>query len=145
MTDTFYGPDFNQLSAQDPDIAALLLSELERQRNGLQLIASENFTSSAVLATLGSTLSNKYAEGYPGKRYYGGCEEVDKVETIGIERAKSLFGAEHANLQPHSGASANVAVYKAFTNPAVVTLAQSLQPGQKRSQGRKAFRKLRQQ
>ena len=129
MTDTFYGPDFNQLTAQDPDIAALLLSELERQRHGLQLIASENFTSPAVLATLGSTLSNKYAEGYPGKRYYGGCEEVDKVETIGIERAKALFGAEHANLQPHSGASANVAVYKAFTNPGDTVLAMSLPHG----------------
>ena len=129
MTDTFYGPDFNQLTAQDPDIAALLLSELERQRSGLQLIASENFTSSAVLATLGSTLSNKYAEGYPGKRYYGGCEEVDKVETIGIERAKALFGADHANLQPHSGASANVAVYKAFTNPGDTVLAMSLPHG----------------
>jgi glycine hydroxymethyltransferase len=129
MTGTFYGPDFNQLSAQDPDIAALLLSELERQRHGLQLIASENFTSPAVLATLGSTLSNKYAEGYPGKRYYGGCEEVDKVETIGIERAKALFGADHANLQPHSGASANVAVYKAFTNPGDTVLAMSLPHG----------------
>jgi glycine hydroxymethyltransferase len=129
MTDTFYGPDFNQLTAQDPDIAALLLSELERERSGLQLIASENFTSSAVLATLGSTLSNKYAEGYPGKRYYGGCEEVDKVETIGIERAKALFGADHANLQPHSGASANVAVYKAFTNPGDTVLAMSLPHG----------------
>lgn len=129
MTETFYGPDFNQLSAQDPDIAALLLSELERQRHGLQLIASENFTSPAVIAALGSTLSNKYAEGYPGKRYYGGCEEVDKVETIGIERAKALFGAEHANLQPHSGASANVAVYKAFTNPGDTVLAMSLPHG----------------
>ncbi len=129
MTDTFYGPDFTQLTAQDPDIAALLLSELERQRSGLQLIASENFTSPAVLATLGSTLSNKYAEGYPGKRYYGGCEEVDKVETIGIERAKVLFGADHANLQPHSGASANVAVYKAFTNPGDTVLAMSLPHG----------------
>ena len=129
MTDTFYGPDFTQLTAQDPDIAALLLSELERQRSGLQLIASENFTSPAVLATLGSTLSNKYAEGYPGKRYYGGCEEVDKVETIGIERAKALFGADHANLQPHSGASANVAVYKAFTNPGETVLAMSLPHG----------------
>ena len=111
----FFGPDFNQLQAQDPDIAAIILSELERQRQNLQLIASENFTSTAVLAAMGSTLSNKYAEGYPGKRYYGGCEEVDKAEVIGIERAKSLFGAEHANLQPHSGASANVAVYQAFT------------------------------
>jgi glycine hydroxymethyltransferase len=129
MSEIFYGPDFNQLERQDPDIAAVLLSELERQRHGLQLIASENFTSPAVLATLGSTLSNKYAEGYPGKRYYGGCEEVDKVEVIGIERAKALFGAEHANLQPHSGASANVAVYKAFTNPGDTVLAMSLPHG----------------
>ena len=128
-TDTFYGPDFAALSAQDPDIAAVLLSELERQRQNLQLIASENFTSPAVLAALGSTLSNKYAEGYPGKRYYGGCEEVDKVELIGIERAKELFGAEHANLQPHSGASANVAVYQAFTKPGFATaIARSLLP-----------------
>ena len=109
----FYGPDFEALNAQDPDIAKVLLSELNRLRTNLQLIASENLTSPAVLAAMGSTLSNKYAEGYPGKRYYGGCEEVDKVEIIGIERAKELFGAEHANLQPHSGASANVAVYLA--------------------------------
>ena len=81
---TFFGPDFDALSSQDPDIASLLLTELDRQRKNLQLIASENFTSPSVLAALGSTLSNKYAEGYPGKRYYGGCEEVDKVETIGI-------------------------------------------------------------
>ena len=126
---TFYGPDFDQLQRQDPDIAAVLLSELERQRQNLQLIASENFTSPAVLAALGSTLSNKYAEGYPGKRYYGGCEEVDKVEVIGIQRAKSLFGAEHANLQPHSGASANVAVYQAFTKPGDTVLAMSLPHG----------------
>ena len=95
----------------------------------MQLIASENFTSPAVLTALGSTLSNKYAEGYPGKRYYGGCEEVDKVELIGIERAKALFGAEHANLQPHSGASANVAVYQAFTKPGDTVLAMSLPHG----------------
>ena len=129
MSETFFGPDFNQLQKQDPDIAAVVLSELERQRTSLQLIASENFTSPAVLATLGSTLSNKYAEGYPGKRYYGGCEEVDKVEVIGIERAKELFGAEHANLQPHSGASANVAVYQAFTKPGDTVLAMSLPHG----------------
>jgi len=126
---TFYGPDFEELKAQDPDIAAILLSELDRQRKNLQLIASENFTSPAVLAALGSTLSNKYAEGYPGKRYYGGCEEVDKAEVIGIERAKELFGAEHANLQPHSGASANVAVYQAFTKPGDTVLAMSLPHG----------------
>ena len=126
---TFFGPDFERLERQDPDIAAILLSELKRQRTNLQLIASENFTSSAVLATLGSTLSNKYAEGYPGKRYYGGCEEVDKAEIIAIDRAKSLFGAEHANVQPHSGASANVAVYQAFVKPGETVLAMSLPHG----------------
>jgi glycine hydroxymethyltransferase len=129
MTDTFYGPDFELLSTQDPDIAAVLLAELHRQQTNLQLIASENFTSRAVLAAMGSTLSNKYAEGYPGKRYYGGCEEVDVAETIAIERAKSLFGAEHANVQPHSGASANVAVYQAFTKPGDTVLAMSLPHG----------------
>ena len=126
---TFYGPDFELLSKQDPDIAGVVLSELKRQQQNLQLIASENFTSRAVLATLGSTLSNKYAEGYPGKRYYGGCEEVDKAEIIAIDRAKELFGAEHANVQPHSGASANVAVYQAFTKPGDTVLAMSLPHG----------------
>ena len=125
----FYGPDFELLSQQDPDIAKVLLSELKRQQTTLQLIASENFTSRAVLAALGSTLSNKYAEGYPGKRYYGGCEEVDVAEVIAIDRAKSLFGAEHANVQPHSGASANVAVYAAFTKPGDTVLAMSLPHG----------------
>ena len=129
MSETFYGPDFTLLSQQDPDIAGILLSELKRQQTNLQLIASENFTSRAVLAALGSTLSNKYAEGYPGKRYYGGCEEVDKAETIAIDRAKSLFGAEHANVQPHSGASANVAVYQAFTKPGDTVLAMDLAHG----------------
>ena len=128
-SETFYGPDFALLSQQDPDIAAVLLSELKRQQTNLQLIASENFTSRAVLAALGSTLSNKYAEGYPGKRYYGGCEEVDKAEVIAIDRAKALFGAEHANVQPHSGASANVAVYQAFTKPGDSVLAMSLPHG----------------
>src|SRR6058998_4108823 len=100
----FWGPDFDALQAEDPEIASVVLDELDRLRGGLQLIASENFTSPAVLAALGSTLSNKYAEGYPGKRYYGGCEVVDRAELIGIERAKELFdtaGAPelHANLQ----------------------------------------------
>ena len=125
----FWGPDFSALAAEDPQIADILLSELERARSGLQLIASENFTSPAVLAALGSTLSNKYAEGYPGKRYYGGCAEVDKAEIIGIERAKELFGAEHANLQPHSGASANIAAYGAFVKPGEKVLAMSLPHG----------------
>ena len=129
MSETFFGPDFQALQEQDSEIAAILISELDRQRENLQLIASENFTSPAVLAALGSTLSNKYAEGYPGKRYYGGCEEVDKAEVIGIARAKELFGAEHANLQPHSGASANVAVYQAFTKPGDTVLAMSLPHG----------------
>jgi glycine hydroxymethyltransferase len=126
---TFWGPDFVELEAQDPQIAGILLSELERARGGLQLIASENFTSPAVLAALGSTLSNKYAEGYPDKRYYGGCSEVDRAETIGIERAKQLFGADHANLQPHSGASANLAAYGAFVKPGETVLAMSLPHG----------------
>lgn len=129
MSESFYGPDFNLLTQQDPEIAAVLLSELKRQQTNLQLIASENFTSRAVLAALGSTLSNKYAEGYPGKRYYGGCEEVDKAEYLAIDRAKSLFGAEHANVQPHSGASANVAIYLAFTKPGDTVLAMSLAHG----------------
>jgi glycine hydroxymethyltransferase len=129
ISQEYYGPDFTALQNQDPEIAAVVISELERQRHGLQLIASENFTSPAVLAAMGSTLSNKYAEGYPGKRHYGGCEEVDKVEVIGNERAKQLFGAEHANLQPHSGASANVAVYQAFTKPGDTVLAMSLPHG----------------
>ena len=125
----FWGPDFGSLQAEDPEIANVLVSELERLRGGLQLIASENFTSPAVLATLGSTLSNKYAEGYPGRRYYGGCEEVDRAELIGIQRAKDLFGAEHANLQPHSGASANLAAYGAFVKPGEKVLAMSLPHG----------------
>jgi glycine hydroxymethyltransferase len=129
MSDTFWGPDFDALKQEDPEIADVLLSELDRLRSGLQLIASENFTSPAVLAALGSTLSNKYAEGYPGRRYYGGCAEVDKAEQIGIERAKELFGAEHANLQPHSGASANIATYAAFCSPGDTVLAMSLPHG----------------
>jgi glycine hydroxymethyltransferase len=125
----FWGPDFSELQQEDPEIAEIILAELERARSGLQLIASENFTSPAVLAALGSTLSNKYAEGYPGKRYYGGCSEVDRAELIGIERAKELFGAEHANLQPHSGASANIAAYGAFVAPGDTVMAMSLSHG----------------
>jgi len=129
MTTPFWGPDFAALQSEDPDIANIILSELDRLRSGLQLIASENFTSPAVLAALGSTLSNKYAEGYPGRRYYGGCSEVDTAEEIGIARAKELFGAEHANLQPHSGASANLAAYGAFVRPGDKVLAMSLPHG----------------
>lgn len=126
---TFWGPDFNELQQQDPEIAQILLEELDRQRTGLQLIASENLTSPAVLAAFGSVLSNKYAEGYPGRRYYGGCEVVDRAEELAIARAKELFGAEHANVQPHSGASANLAAYAAFTKPGDKVLALSLAQG----------------
>ena len=129
MSNTFFGSDFDELNATDPEIANVLLDELTRLRTGIQLIASENYTSPAVLTALGSTLSNKYAEGYPGKRYYGGCEVVDVAETIGIERAKSLFGADHANLQPHSGASANIAVFGAFLKPGDTYLAMALPHG----------------
>ena len=125
----FWGPDFSALQAGDPEIASVVLDELARLRGGLQLIASENLTSPAVLAALGSTLSNKYAEGYPGRRYYGGCAEVDRAEELGIARAKELFGAEHANMQPHSGASANLAAYAAFTVPGDTVLAMSLPHG----------------
>ena len=129
MTTPFWGPDFDALRALDPDIADILLRELDRQRNGLQLIASENFTSPSVLAALGSTLTNKYAEGYPFKRYYGGCEVVDEAEALGIERAKTLFGADHANLQPHSGASANMAVFGALLQPGDTILGMALPHG----------------
>ncbi|MGZ4508107.1 MAG: serine hydroxymethyltransferase [Blastococcus sp.] len=128
-TTPYWGPDFDALASFDPDIASVVLDELDRLRNGLQLIASENFTSPAVLAALGSTLSNKYAEGYPGRRYYGGCEVVDRAEEIGIARAKELFGAEHANLQPHSGANANLAAYGAFLKPGDTFLAMALPHG----------------
>ena len=129
MTTPYWGPDFDALAAFDPDIASVVTDELDRLRSGIQLIASENFTSPAVLAALGSTLSNKYAEGYPGRRYYGGCEVVDRAEEIGIARAKELFGAEHANLQPHSGANANLAVYGAFLQPGDTFLAMALPHG----------------
>jgi len=105
------------LAQVDPEIAAVLEGELTRQRETLEMIASENFVPRAVLQAQGSVLTNKYAEGYPGKRYYGGCEQVDIAETLAITRAKSLFGAEHANVQPHSGATANAAVLHALINP----------------------------
>ncbi len=105
------------LASSDPEVFDVLERELARQRGGLELIASENFTSRAVLEAVGSVLTNKYAEGYPGKRYYGGCEVVDVVERLAIDRAKALFGAEHANVQPHSGTSANMAVYFALLRP----------------------------
>jgi len=113
LPSTFNDP----LEATDPEIAAVLKAELDRQRNFLEMIASENFVSRGVLEAQGSVLTNKYAEGYPGKRYYGGCEAVDVAENLARDRAKELFGAEHANVQPHSGASANAAVLMALANP----------------------------
>jgi glycine hydroxymethyltransferase len=128
--DTYWGPDFAALEALDPEVARGLLTELDRQRGKLQLIASENFASPAVMAAQGSVLTNKYAEGYPGKRYYGGCEEaVDPLEQLAIDRAKQLFGADHANVQPHSGASANIAAYFATVAPGDKVLAMSLPHG----------------
>lgn len=117
------------LKEYDPEIGNAIGAELARQRRGIELIASENFVSPAVLAAMGSPLTNKYAEGYPGKRYYGGCECVDIVENIAIERAKKLFGAEHANVQPHSGAQANLAVYFALLSPGDKVLGMNLAHG----------------
>ena len=117
------------LAVADPEVAAILTGELRRQQEGLEMIASENFVSSAVLQAQGSVLTNKYAEGYPGRRYYGGCEWVDKAETLAIERAKSLFGADYANVQPHSGASANAAVYHAMVKPGGKVLGMALDQG----------------
>ena len=113
----------------DPEIADAIEQELARQRNKIELIASENFVSEAVMQAMGSPLTNKYAEGYPGKRYYGGCEYVDIVENLAIERAKKLFGAEHANVQPHSGAQANMAVFFAMLKPGDKILGMSLADG----------------
>jgi glycine hydroxymethyltransferase len=113
----------------DPVLADLVGQELRRQRDQIELIASENFTSRAVLEAVGSVLTNKYAEGYPGKRYYGGCEVVDKVEQLAIDRAKELFGAEHANVQPHAGSPANFAAYMALVKPGDTILAMSLAHG----------------
>ena len=108
---------YPELAKQDSEVFNAVAAELNRQRHKLELIASENFTSLAVMQAQGSVLTNKYAEGYPAKRYYGGCEHVDVVETLAIERAKKIFGAEHANVQPHSGAQANMAVYMALLQP----------------------------
>ena len=122
-------PPGDALSQADPEIAHLIDEETQRQSDGLELIASENFVSPAVMEAVGSTLTNKYAEGLPGKRYYGGCEVVDKVEQLAIDRVKQLFGADHANVQPHSGASANAAVFLAFLKPGDTFLGMDLSQG----------------
>jgi glycine hydroxymethyltransferase len=128
-TDWAHRPPGEALRGEDPAIARAIEEEMRRQGEGLELIASENFVSPAVLEAMGSPLTNKYAEGYPGKRYYGGCEVVDVVEQLAIDRAKALFGAEHANVQPHSGAQANMAVYFAFLKPGDTVLGMSLSHG----------------
>ncbi|MDZ4179729.1 MAG: serine hydroxymethyltransferase, partial [Coriobacteriia bacterium] len=117
------------IPGQDPELAAALDAELARQRGTIELIASENFVSLAVLEAAGTVLTNKYAEGLPGKRYYGGCEKVDIVEDMARERAKELFGAEHANVQPHAGAQANLAAFYAFLNPGDTVLGMNLAMG----------------
>ena len=117
------------LTAADPEIAAAIRQEIERQQSGLELIASENFVSTAILEAVGTVLTNKYAEGYPGKRYYGGCEFVDIAETLAITRAKALFGAEHVNVQPHSGAQANMSVYLTLLKPGDTVLGMNLAHG----------------
>jgi len=117
------------LAQVDPDVAQAIRNEQQRQNDGLELIASENFVSAAILEAAGSVMTNKYAEGYPGKRYYGGCEYVDVVESLAIARAKTLFGAEHANVQPHAGAQANMAVYFAVMKPGDTVLGMNLAHG----------------
>ncbi|MGH2501992.1 MAG: serine hydroxymethyltransferase, partial [Ktedonobacterales bacterium] len=120
---------FSDLISTDPEIANLIKAEERRQYEGIELIASENYVSAAVQEAVASVLTNKYAEGLPGKRYYGGCEVVDQVETLAIERAKQLFGAEHANVQPHAGAQANAAVYLALLQPGDTVLGMALDQG----------------
>jgi glycine hydroxymethyltransferase len=120
---------WRSLADTDPEVASAIANELHRQNSGLELIASENFVSQAVLEAAGSVLTNKYAEGYPGKRYYGGCEFVDVAESLAISRAKELFGAEHANVQPHSGAQANMAVYFTLLKPGDTVLGMNLAHG----------------
>ena len=129
---------YEHIKRQDPEVYAAMERELGRQRDHIELIASENFVSPAVMEAMGSHLTNKYAEGYPGARYYGGCQFVDEVETLAIERAKKLFGAEHANVQPHSGSQANVAVYLALMKPGDTILGMDLSHGGHLTHGSKA-------
>ena len=129
---------YEHIKAQDPAVYAAMMRELSRQRDHIELIASENFVSPAVMEAMGSHLTNKYAEGYPGARYYGGCQYVDEVESLAIERAKKLFGAEHANVQPHSGSQANVAVYLALLQPGDTIMGMDLCQGGHLTHGSKA-------
>ncbi len=129
MPDVALSPMYRSLADADPDIARAIASEVKRQADGLELIASENFVSSAILEAAGSVMTNKYAEGYPGKRYYGGCEFADVAESLAIARAKTLFGADHANVQPHSGAQANMSVYLTLLKPGDKVLGMNLAHG----------------
>ena len=129
---------YEHIKAQDPAVYSAMMRELSRQRDHIELIASENFVSPAVMEAMGSHLTNKYAEGYPGARYYGGCQYVDEVESLAIERAKKLFGAEHANVQPHSGSQANVAVYLALLKPGDTIMGMDLCQGGHLTHGSKA-------
>ena len=129
---------YETIKQQDPQVYESMMRELRRQQDHIELIASENFVSRAVLEAMGSHLTNKYAEGYPGARYYGGCEYVDEIETLAIERAKALFGAEHANVQPHSGSQANIAVYLALLQPGDTILGMDLAHGGHLTHGSKA-------
>src|SRR5881227_1512435 len=117
------------LPQYDPPVAVAIREEEQRQQDGLEMIASENYTSAAVMEAVGSVLTNKYAEGYPGRRYYGGCEWVDVAESLAIERAKALFGAAHVNVQPHAGAQANMAAYAAVLKPTDTVLGLALDQG----------------
>src|SRR5919108_1207748 len=128
MTDPGWS-DWAAVEKVDPESADAILGEVGRQNSKIELIASENFSSPAVLAALGTPLTNKYAEGYPGRRYYGGCEFADVVENLAIERAKELFGADHVNVQPHSGTQANVAVYMTILSPGDTILGMNLSHG----------------
>ena len=121
--------DYLLLKQNDPEVYEAVMKETNRQRNKIELIASENFVSETVMEANGTTLTNKYAEGYPGKRYYGGCEYVDVVETLAIERAKKVFGAEYANVQPHSGAQANMATFFDILTPGDTVLSMNLAHG----------------
>ena len=127
--------DFSRIAAEDPEIVQAMEAELKRQRDNIELIASENFVSPAVMDAMGTHLTNKYAEGYPGKRYYGGCVNVDVVENLARERAKQLFGCEHVNVQPHSGSQANIAVYFAMLEPGDTILGMNLSHGGHLSHG----------
>src|SRR3984893_9417814 len=120
---------------RDTIVFDLIQKELERQRHGIELIASENFTSMPVMQAMGTVLTNKYAEGYPGRRYYGGCEIVDQIEQLAIDRLKQIFGAEHANVQPHSGAQANFAAFMALIRPGELLMGMSLPHGGHLSHG----------